>query len=300
MHSELDGDGAGHPPFFDERLIQLVSRLNVIGLVLMLAYLLLVLASAFPLRLLNPAWQVQFTGAIVDNAAIPLLGLTLLHLAAFFDPEDEWLQARLGWLARLAVLASLGFLLLIPLRAYNIWALTDVVGNVQERRLDEASSRLSRLREAVRSATSKEDLAVRLQAAKAPPLPAALAAQPLETIRADMNRSFDRLEAAVKQRRQQGARKQPAQSRSNLLIANGRQILTSLLYAVAFAAAGQRPSSAFSFLDDVLSSLKLPTLSLGPRASYGGNARMDDYIEQIGPEDDLSEPEDPAARPPSS
>jgi len=272
-------------PEVEENTLRLASRLNVFGICLLLAYLLLVAAASLPLQILNPSWQLGLSTALVDNAAIALVGVALLQIAAFLDPEDERLQQRVAWVARLAILASLGFLLLIPLRAYNLFTVSDVAGNVQERRLSQASTRLNQLRDAVRGAASKEELGSRLKALNAPALPPAIEAKPLEAIRADMNRSFERMEAALQQRRQQSRQPRPG-TRTNLVVANLRQMLTALVFAVAFAAAGQRFSSPFTFLDDLLSRLgrggRLP--ESGEQAA--GPTDMGNYYNQISPQQD--------------
>ena len=97
------------------------------------------------------------------------------------------------------------------------------------------------MRNAVRSASSKEDLAAQWRDLSIPPLPAALQAQPLSVIRAQLNRTFTQMQAALEQQHQQAQRKNaPIQ---NLALVNGRQMLASLLYALAFAAGGQRSRS---------------------------------------------------------
>jgi len=301
MPEDEFGDGSSHPLFFlDERTIQLASRLNVFGLCLLLAYLVMVVGGALPLQLLSPAWQVGLTGALIDNAPIALVGLVLLHLAAFLDPEDEKLQQRVFWLARLSILASLGFLLMIPLRAYNLFTLSEVAGNAQERRLNQASTRLNQLRDAVRGAASKEELVSRLKALNAPELPPAIEAKPLEAIRADINRSFDRMAAALQQRRGQVRQPRPA-SRTNLVIANVRQMIASFIFAVAFAAAGQRSSSPFTFLDDLRNALRLPSLSfsvsINNRNDKGRgavNVHTDEYMEMINAEQPPAPPSKPS------
>lgn len=53
-----------------------------------------------------------------------------------------------------------------------------------------------------------------------------------------MNRVFTRMEASLEHQRQQVQRKNVPTR--NLALANGPQMLASLLYAVAFAAGGQR------------------------------------------------------------
>ena len=265
----------------------LSSRLDVFGCCLLLAYALLVIRGAVPVQLLNPAWQVASTSVLVDQAPIALVGLSLLYLAGFLDTKNLRLQARVAWVCRLAILASLGFLLLIPLRSYNIWSLPRAVDSAQERRIDNASAQLERMRNAVRTASSQADLAAKWKELSIPALPANLQAQPLSVIRAEMNRTFTQMEAALEQQRQQVQRKSvPTQ---NLALANGRQMLASLLYAVAFAAGGQSSRSRSTFLDDLLSRLRFFSLPL-----RGDNAVMHDYIKLLDPE------QDPLQKPPGS
>lgn len=265
----------------------LSSRFDVFGCCLLLAYALLVIRGAVPVQLLNPAWQVASTSVLVDQAPIALVGLSLLYLAGFLDPKNLRLQARVAWVGRLAILASLGFLLLIPLRSYNIWSLPRAVDSAQERRIDNASAQLERMRNAVRTASSQADLAAKWKELSIPALPANLQAQPLPVIRAEMNRTFTQMEAALEQQRQQVQRKRvPTQ---NLALANGRQMLASLLYAVAFAAGGQSSRSRSTFLDDLLSRLRFFSLPL-----RGDNAVMHDYIKLLDPE------QDPLQKPPGS
>ena len=269
----------------------LSSRFQVFGCCLLLAYGLLVIRGAVPVQLLNPAWQVAATSVLVDQAPIALVGLALFYLAGFLDPDNFRLQARVAWVGRLAILASLGFLLLIPLRAYNIWSLPRAVDSAQESRIDNASVRLNRMRNAVRSASSKEDLAAQWRELSIPPLPAALQAQPLPVIRAQMNRTFTQMEAALEQQRQQEKRKNaPIQ---NLALVNGRQMLASLLYALAFAAGGQRSRSPFTFLDDLLHRLRFSSALPSP-SQRSDTAEIDDYIKLLDSE------QDPAQKPPGS
>lgn len=271
---------------------KLARRLHVVGICLLLAYLAVVAGAALPLQLLNPAWQVGLTAALIDNAPIALLGIVLPHLAAFVNPDDEKLQKRVAGLARLAVLASLGFLLLIPLRAYNVFTLLDLAGNAQERRIDQASTRLNQLRDAVRAASSKQDLASRLKALNAPPLPPALEAQPLPAIRANLDRSFDRMAAALQQRRQQPSQPR-AGSRTNLLFANVRQMVAAVIFAVAFAAAGQQSKSQLSFLDDLLRGFGRRSKQLGKGNDADVKTHMNDYVRMIRTDQDPPAPPPP-------
>lgn len=129
---------------------------------------------------------------------------------------------------------------------------------------------------AVRSASSREDLAAQWRDLSIPPLPAALQAQPLPVIRAQLNRTFTQMEASLEQQRQLGQRKNA--STQNLALVDGRQMLASLLYALAFAAGGQRSRSRFTFLDDLLHRLRFSSASPLQRSD---TAETEDYIKRL-------------------
>lgn len=99
----------------------LPRRLSLLGLLLGLAYLLLVVTSSLPARLLEPQWQMQFVATCIDSAPIPLVGLALIHLATYLNPDDELLQNRTEWVSQLALAVALGLLLLLPLQTSAAW-----------------------------------------------------------------------------------------------------------------------------------------------------------------------------------
>jgi hypothetical protein len=270
--------------------IKLARRLYVVGICLLLVYLSVVARGV--LQSLNPAFQVDLLEALIDNGPIALLGIVLPHLAAFLNPDDEKLQKRVAWLARLSVLASLGFLLLIPLRAYNVFTLLDLAGNAQELRIDQASTRLNQLRDAVRAASSKQDLTSRLKALNMPALPPDLEDKPLPAIRANLNGSFDRMLAAQELRRKQSSQLTPV-ARVNQLFSNVRQMIASAIFAVAFAATGQQSKSQLSFLDDLLRGFGRRSKQLGKGNHADVKTHMNDYVRMIQTDQDPPAPPPP-------
>jgi hypothetical protein len=142
-------------------------RLSVVALVLFVLYGTIVLGAALPARVLDPAWQLQLIAELVNASAFPLVGLALLHLGADLDPDDPRLAARRSLCARLAVLAALGFLLLVRPQAVAAW----------QQQGSTASARASELRRAVDAATSPADLQRSLAALQGPAMGPAQAAR---------------------------------------------------------------------------------------------------------------------------
>jgi hypothetical protein len=79
-----------------------------------------VAAVALPIRPFATAWQISMIDVIINNSIFPLLGLVLAHLAAYLDPSEPRFEAFSQNLRSWALLATLGFLLIIPLQAYNL------------------------------------------------------------------------------------------------------------------------------------------------------------------------------------
>jgi hypothetical protein len=62
--------------------------------VLIVLFLTLLSASLVPLRLLDPAGQLQVGAALINASPFPLIGLGALQLACVLDPADPQLRRR--------------------------------------------------------------------------------------------------------------------------------------------------------------------------------------------------------------
>ena len=68
---------------------QLPMLARACGRTLMLAFLVLVAAAALPLQPRSLVWATQISSRIIDTASFPLLGVGLLRLASFLQPEPD-------------------------------------------------------------------------------------------------------------------------------------------------------------------------------------------------------------------
>jgi hypothetical protein len=225
------------------------DRLAVVSMALFVVYLVSVLAVILPFRLLDLLWQMRTIKAASEAASIPLLGLVLLHLAAYLSPDHIPIQKRRAALARLAILASLGFLLFVPLQGHAVWKSYRIANAVSDQQQASASQQANTVRQAIEQATSSEDLKQRLldlqrrkvlltldiERLPAIPLPSLkqqLIAQ-VNQAQGQYNIRFARLDpVAVEQ----------------LIKENARIIASSLAFSIAFAACAQRKNSEFPFL----------------------------------------------------
>lgn len=175
-------------------------QLNRTGHGMLALFLVTLITAALPPRLLDPAWQIQLSGTLVNNGTIALLGLILVALASYLNPDQAGIKQRLGLLRRLATIAVAGYLLLIPLQGLSVWRgiressqRLAIQRNGLEKRLDAIAKLVN---ESKSSAEIQEGLR-RLPGA--PQIPADQLAEPLPQLRqrfaAGLQRSRARLRA---------------------------------------------------------------------------------------------------------
>jgi hypothetical protein len=207
-----------------------------------------VLTNALPLRLLDPEWQIRATRLLVGNASIALVGFALVHLAAASDERTAWIRTRRESFSRWAVLASLGFLLLIPLQAVAIWRTYQQTSAQMENQRLQVDRKLAELRQSISTAGSTAELQSRLDDLQAPPLTAAELARPLDDQQARLLERLDRSEIRLMDR---------LQGPSGLGIWSAGQeslrlVISSLAIGLAFAAGAWRPGASQTLLEDLV------------------------------------------------
>ncbi len=189
------------------------------------------------------AWQISVVNAIINNSTLPLQGVILAHLAAYLDPSQPRFEAFCKKLRGWSILATLGFLLIIPLQIYNF---TKGLSNYNQSKVNferNIVQSFQNARNAVINAPTVAELQQRLIELKAPPLSAADRSQPLPILRQNLLAAIQQAETNAK-------------ANSNLnpdqLWVFGKEIIrsvfTSLAFAFAFSAAAKRSAWPESLL----------------------------------------------------
>jgi hypothetical protein len=278
----------------------LADRLEVFSMALFVVYAARVAAAMVPLRLLDTDWQLGTVSALLDPAAIPLLALGLLHLAGYLDPANPALGRRRDSMARLAILAVLGFLLLIPLQAFAAWnSVSSARASVSLQRTT-ANRNFAVIREAIDTATSVEDLQARLRSLESPSLNIRF-----ETLGLPLSETKRRLRLRLSEAEEQLKTRislPPPKAIEDVALNTLRVIASCGVFAAAFAIAAQRRNSEVPLLVEVMTLWSLRgTLHPHQPAGGGGPARLRrgwpgaheaDYFEPLAPEE-----EDPFASP---
>jgi hypothetical protein len=220
--------------------------LGVVALVLFVLFAAVLAGALWPFQPLDPLWQLRLSAALVNAALFPLLGLALLQLATFLDPEDPLLERRHRICSRLAVAAALGFLLMVPLHINAGLRRNRTISTAQAARIRGAEGKLNQLRRAVAFAASNAELNQQLQALQGPVLGPADLAQPLPLLRAQVRAVLEQAEQQIERERQQAAPASPWLLLPDLL----RNAVAFLALAIGFAALAQRPGQPISQLQE--------------------------------------------------
>lgn len=223
-------------------------RLGVIAIALFVLYTANVLARIIPFRVLLSSWQLEFSASLIDAAPIALLGLILVHLAAYVDPSNPIHKRRKQRFSRMALAAVLGFLLLIPLNVYAVWT---GLGNLQATRSKvevDAVRRIDKFRQIVSSATTPEDLQQRLESIGVPGLKPSELRQPLPRLKQLLLENLDKAQGSLEAKKT-GAGAVLREGLWSLIQSVLKLVVASLTLALAFAAGAQGRNSDISLLD---------------------------------------------------
>lgn len=271
----------------------IANQLGILAVCLLVLYVVAVLAAILPPRLTDPAWQLRLTSALISNGFSALLGLALLHLAAYLHPTNPHLGRRRNDFAAWALIPVLGFLLVIPLQGYAVWRGISTANNEQNSQLLGVNRRIAAVREAINTSSSTQELQQRLAALRVPPLSAPDLARPLPQLRKAMIATINQAEIRATDRLK------GIQPQQLWLVAQGslRTIISALVLAVGFAAFQRRANQEHTLLQQwqerwqnpLKRRKKSPLDSPSRRPAKSKQENPDDYLLSLS-----GEPEPPA------
>ncbi|MFN9646506.1 MAG: hypothetical protein ACK6BG_15615 [Cyanobacteriota bacterium] len=210
---------------------QLADSLQWLSFALILVFLAQAITALFPIGILQPDWMVRVSGTVRSTASLPLMAMGLMMLAVMVDGEVMPISDQFRLIRRIATIAAIGFLLLIPLQSYGTVGLIRAQveeGQGQLKLLANAANRVQKaaneqqLRDAIRSIPGGEQLANR---------PLGADVQTIKTgLLARLRPSVKRLENQLKENQSKAL-----QNTIGPLI---RDAFICLAYAIGFAAMG--------------------------------------------------------------
>jgi hypothetical protein len=139
---------------------QIADSLQWLAYALIIVFLALFLTALFPIALLEPRWILRVSAALREVSSLALIALGMIMLANTFDSMVMPSRQHLSFFRRIATIAAIGFLLLIPLQTYG--AVTSI-----QSQLRESKSQLNRIlatNNLVKNASNEQQLrdAIRL------------------------------------------------------------------------------------------------------------------------------------------
>jgi hypothetical protein len=197
---------------------------------LVLLFVVNTLFGLFPLQLIDPAWQLRVADLLRTTAPFTLLGAALIYLCELVGGmSPAWLP--LQRIQRLAPLAALGFLLLIPLQVHASWMQIRNADGEAQKTIRSVERRIT----AVRAVASSADLA---ELSKG--LPPDWQPLPEQSLTVNRSRLLARVEPELGRLRSL-ARTNKSAAVQKRLQDGLRDALLNLIYAVTFV--GLRPRS---------------------------------------------------------
>ena len=228
---------------------QMADSLQWLSFALILVFLAQIIPALFPIALLQPEWMVRFSGSVRGIASLPLIALGLFMLANMIDDKVMPSSSHLQLFRRIASLAAIGFLLLIPLQTYG-----SVVGIRSQLQQNQAQlNRLTSAAELVQNASNESQLR---DAIRAIPGADGVADQPLgadvKTIKSAL---LDKLRETTNKLQTQ-LDDSKTKSIENTIPPLIRDAIISLAYAIGFAGMGYGQNGNSSLLRRLLNTNK--------------------------------------------
>jgi|688.fasta_scaffold38245_4 hypothetical protein len=228
---------------------QMADSLQWLSFALILVFLAQIITALFPIALLQPEWMVRFSGSLRGIASLPLMALGLIMLANMIDDKVMPSSSHLQLLRRIASLAAIGFLLLIPLQSYG--AVVGIRSQLQQ--VQGQLNSLTAAAELVQQASSEPQLR---DAIRAIPGADGVADQPLgadvKTIKSallnKLRESTNRLQTQLDDSKTKAI--------ENIIPPLIRDAIISLAYAIGFAGMGYGQNGNSSLLRRLLNTNK--------------------------------------------
>ena len=228
---------------------QMADSLQWLSFALILVFLAQIITALFPIALLQPEWMVRFSGSLRGIASLPLMALGLIMLANMIDDKVMPSSSHLQLLRRIASLAAIGFLLLIPLQSYGAVVgirsqLQQVQGQLNSltaaAELVQQASSESQLRDAIRAIPGADGVADQPLGADVKTIKSAL----LNKLRESTNRLQTQLDDSK------------TKAIENIVPPLIRDAIISLAYAIGFAGMGYGQNGNSSLLRSLLNTNK--------------------------------------------
>lgn len=208
--------------------------LRVASLVFFGIFLVSVVLRSFPIRILDPLWQVSFITGLIDMGGYAILGVVILAIAHLLAPRHAPLLRQFRRVASLSRFAALGYLLVVPLLVSALIRDYSRVVNQQTSQLQMVQKVENQGIASLKAARNRAEILRAVSGFNAQALPSLQTVDmPLETLRSRaLNVLSNNVAAAKAQFTQVEKRGFPW-----ILVNNLRLLILALLFAFALSTA---------------------------------------------------------------
>jgi hypothetical protein len=129
--------------------------LRVVGYGLLLLASFNLVDILVPPQIMDPVWEFQSVGAIIDSLPIPLLGLVLVFYGEA-NLRGKWEQLLVRILSQACLLVAVLLLLIIPLIASNVFRLNQDIAAQHSIQFSQQMAQIDQVEQQLNRATNEE------------------------------------------------------------------------------------------------------------------------------------------------
>ncbi len=149
---------------FNISLLRSINLLRWVGYGFLVLSLFDLIDILYPPDFMNPAWELQTMGQLVERLAVPLLAFVLIFFGER-NSRDRWEVPFLSFLSWFSLLYGVLFLLLIPLGLFNTLRIDRQANQQLSTQVNQAQTQVQQVKEqlqTVNSPTEMEELLSRI------------------------------------------------------------------------------------------------------------------------------------------
>jgi hypothetical protein len=219
---------------FSADQLRSISRIRIVGYGLLVLALFDTIQLFIAPNLMNPAWELQTMGGLIERVPVPLLGLALVFFGEDYNRTrlEDILLKVLSWLTLLLAVVSL---LIIPLGINNTFRINTSTAEQINLQAQQELSQLQQIEEQVQTGTPEQlqTLALELNRLGLP-----VDGQNTEQLRADILNNIPQAKEQVQVQSQQQIQNQRQNLFKNAVKWNLGALVASVLFFMIWRGTG--------------------------------------------------------------
>lgn len=174
----------------NKSFFQSLRLFHWVGYGLLVLFLFDLAAITYPPQFMNPTWEFQFIGQMVERAPVPLLGFVLVFVGEKIL-RPTWERPFVRFLSWLTLIVSLAFFLMVPLGIVNTVRLVRSNQTQIQTQVDEATEQIEATNEQLNQVTTPAEMEVLLRSLDQNANVAIPDTQAMEAVREEVSASLE-------------------------------------------------------------------------------------------------------------